>query len=382
MKTQRELLLLTAAAFLLNGCVSSLDDAPCPCAPGYCCWGNKVCRPEKECQLRLAFVPKASNNPVFRVAYAGALQAQSDLNEDTGGPRVDVKCIGPQSLNSNDQGRAVEQAIESQPDGLIVSCIDPKVITPLINKAHDNNIPVITYDSDCAQSERLGFYGMLNEDSGRAAAGRLVDAMGKGGPKSVAILTGDASAENLSARVKGFMAEIAELNKPPNNNEVSIVKNMSCNETADDCARLIENDIVSPSLDGLFITGVWGLQNACTCDEKTGLACTCDDSQMPNWKTAARGKLKTVSYDTLPFELALLQDYKYLTALISQKYHSWGDETVKLMFGHLTQGAEVPPFVESHFDVLPTKPGPTQFSWPPGDFGSELTDICNTPTPP
>jgi len=44
---------------------------------------------------------------------------------------------------------------------------------------------------------------------------------------------------------------------------------------------------------------------------------------MRKWKAAAaNGKLKTVSYDTLPFELMLMKK-GYLSGLYSQNYFNW-----------------------------------------------------------
>jgi len=378
MMTRWAILVLMAAAVLLNGCASSLEGAPCPCVSGYCCWDD-VCRPERECHVNIAFVPKASDNPVFRVAFEGARQAASKLTS-AGGPSVTVNCWSPPHLSSAEQGAAVVQAIESRPNGLIVSCLEPNVISPAIDDAVARGIPVITYDSDCPHSKRLGFYGMNNYESGRVAADRLVKAIDPaedGEQKTVAIITGG-SAENLTQRLAGFTARLAELNKWPNRHNAEVITILSCNETAEECGGVIDALAHEhPELDGLFITGLWGLQAACSCDPDTGLSCTCDDGQMSNWKNAAgHGKLKTVSYDSLPFELTLMQS-GYLSALISQEYFNWGYETVMLMFEHLTQGRPVEDFVDSGFKVYPTDPGPTLFEWQAGEFGPELK--CTAP---
>jgi ABC-type sugar transport system substrate-binding protein len=331
--------------------------------------------------VNIAFVPKASDNPVFRVAYAGAQHAADELNSVVGGPRVEVNCVSPQHLDSRQQRAAVDQAINGQPSGLIVSCLDPNVITPAIDNADANGIPVITFDSDCTYSNRIAFYGMNNEKSGSTAADLLVGAMAATeGPKqkSVAIVTGGASAENLKDRVRGFNEQLGSVYP-----EVQVIHTSSCDETAGACGGVIEGVITAyPDLDGLFITGLWGLQAGCSCDEKTGLSCNCSDSLMPNWKAAAKRKLKTVSYDTLPFELELMQE-RYLSALISQDYFGWGHETVTLMFKRLTEGQKVGNFVDSEFgQVYPKDVLPLLSSWQAGELGPELTSVCATPKPP
>lgn len=368
MKTQRELLLV-AIAGLLNGCVSSLEGAPCPCAAEFCCW-NKVCRPEKDCHVDIAFVPKAADNPVFAVALKAATQAAEDLNNVVGGPTVNVRCVSPQALSANNQASLVS-GIKSQASGLIVSCLDPKVLTGAIDAKVQAGIQVITYDSDCPNSHRIGFYGMKNARAGAEAADRLVLAMSEEGfgPKEVAIVTG-APAENLNARVQGFQEQ---LEKYP---FVHIASINECDlETPDQCRDAIERLFgVPPKLDGLFIAGLWGLQSACECSGKGNAECSCDNlNLMPNWKknAAKPGTLKTVTFDALPFQRELLKQ-KYVSALIGQNYVGWGRDTVNLMVQHITQGREVGD-VNSGFGVYTQNGDPESPNWEAGDFTSDLS---------
>ncbi|HET7538674.1 MAG TPA: substrate-binding domain-containing protein [Polyangiaceae bacterium] len=375
--TRRELLPLMVAVTLLSGCDASVEGARCPCLPGYCCWGN-VCRPESECHLTMAFVPKASDNAVFRVAFKAARDAQDELNQDAFNPHVDVKCVSPQSLDAAQQNSAVTDTIGSPANGLIVSCLDPALISPTINAEARLGIPVITYDSDCPGSQRMAFFGTDNEESARRAADQLVHAMfaaGGNATKSVAILTGATSAQNLSERVNGF---IDQLKRPPNDQrDVRLVAYSSCNEEkAEPCGQAVENLIQTNSeLDGLFITGLWGLQSACSCSTES--SCQCGDELMPHWKHAAHDKLKTVVYDSLPFELALLNQ-GYVSALIGQNYRRWGHDTVWSMFHHLTQGLVVESN-QAHNEVYTRDSGPALPSWTSADFGEDLATACDAP---
>jgi ribose transport system substrate-binding protein len=123
--------------------------------------------------------------------------------------------------------------------------------------------------------------------------------------------------------------------------------------------------------------GLWGLLAACTCDDD-GMSCLCDDTQMPKWKTAARGgKLKTVAYDSLPFEITLMQK-GYVSALVGQKYFGWGYDTVTLMVDHLTQGKEVSGFIDSGFDVVcPNNASDMLAKWTAADFRTPLSPECD-----
>jgi ribose transport system substrate-binding protein len=97
---------------------------------------------------------------------------------------------------------------------------------------------------------------------------------------------------------------------------------------------------------------------------------------MPTWKAAARGKLKTVAFDSLPFELTLMQQ-GYVSALIGQKYFGWGYDTVSLMHDHLTLGTEVSGFIDSGFDVVcPNHVAEMNEKWQAADFHTPLSPDC------
>jgi ribose transport system substrate-binding protein len=97
---------------------------------------------------------------------------------------------------------------------------------------------------------------------------------------------------------------------------------------------------------------------------------------MPKWKAAAKGKLKTVAYDTLPFELQLV-DQGYVSTLLGQKYFGWGQETVTLMYDHLKNGTEIEPFIDSGFDLVCAANSKEMMDkWRARDFSSALAVEC------
>jgi ribose transport system substrate-binding protein len=148
-------------------------------------------------------------------------------------------------------------------------------------------------------------------------------------------------------------------------------------ETAETCGTAVEDEIISayPELDGLLVVGLWGLLGACSCSE-SGTSCLCEDNQMPKWKAAAKGKLKTVAYDSLPFEITLMEQ-GYVSALLGQKYFGWGYDTVSLMYEHLTEDREVSAFIDSGFDVVcPNNSAEMTAKWEAADFRTPLAPEC------
>jgi ribose transport system substrate-binding protein len=338
-------------ALVLSGCGSSDDDARTP-------------------TLELAFIPKTSNNLVFQIGYDGAQFAARSLSRTTA-QQVDVEYLASPDLDPVAEQGFVRQAIAAKKDGLLVSCLDDS-ITASIDEAVDAGIPVITYDSDCPDSKRLGFYSVEAEATGAKSADLLASAMGSG-EKTIAILTGRAGADNLERRLVGFMDRLAS--KYP---EISVATTIHCLETAESCGPAVENEIIAeyPELDGFFVAGLWGLASACTCSD-TGLSCVCNDNQMPRWKAAAKGKLKTVAYDSLPFQIMLMKQ-GYVSALLGQKYFGWGYDTVSLMHQQLTSGDVTGGFIDSGFDVVcPNNAEQMSANWNAADFSQPLKPECD-----
>ncbi len=327
-------------------------------------------REEASNQINLAFIPKTSNNLVFKMGNDGAQYAARALSHEKG-VEIEVEYLASAELEPEVEQSYIRQAISAKKDGLIVSCIDDS-ITETIDEAVDAGIPVITFDSDCPDSKRLGFYSMQSEATGAKGADLLASAMGEGA-KTVAILTGREGADNLERRVAGFRDRLTA--EYP---DISIVATVNCMETAESCGPAVEDEIVAeyPDLDGLFVVGLWGLLGACTCSD-SGMTCQCDDSQMPQWKAAARGKLKTVAYDSLPFELMLMEQ-GYLSALLGQKYFGWGYDSVSIMYDYLTDGRDVDEFLDSGFDVVcPNNVEDMGAKWQAADFTTPLTPACD-----
>jgi ribose transport system substrate-binding protein len=320
--------------------------------------------------IELAFIPKTNTNLVFSMGNDGARFAAREITHE-GKHQVEVEYLASDKLDPKAEIDLIEQAIADKKDGLLVSCVDGTV-SDTIDDAVKAGIPVITYDSDCPESNRLGFYSMKSEETGAKSADLLASAMGSGA-KTVAILTGRAGADNLERRVDGFMERLSE--QYP---DVSVVATVHCEETAESCGAAVEDELVAayPDLDGLFVVGLWGLLEACTCSD-SGLQCSCEDTQMPNWKTAAKGKLKTVAYDSLPFELILMQQ-GYVSAVVGQKYFGWGYETVSLMVDHLTKKSKVSEFIDSGFDVVcPNNVDQMLSKWDAADFREEVSPACD-----
>jgi ribose transport system substrate-binding protein len=311
-------------------------------------------------------IPKAGNNLVFTMGNAGAQTGATDLTQASG-RTVTVNYMPPSALDDTGalEDALLQQAIQQKVNGILISCINDSALSPDINKAVAAGIPVLTFDSDCPSSNRGGFYSLNSQPAGSTAADLLAASLGSG-PQTVVIVTGQ-PAPNLDDRVTGFMNRLSSTY--PN---ISVVATEHCNEDPT-CGQVVEGVVQQyPTLNGLFLVGLWDLLAACSPDGST-----CTDDLMPNWKKAAKAGLKSIAFDTLPFELTLMQQ-GYVSALLGQKYFGWGYTTTSLLFDEITANRQVSGFIDSGFDIVcPNNVTSMQQKWTASDFTQALSPVCN-----
>ena len=114
---------------------------------------------------------------------------------------VKTEFLGPADYDLNAMVDVLEQSIARKPSGLIVCGFD-NILTPGIDKAIDQGIPVVTVDADLPDSKRIAFTGTGNEAAGELAAEGLVSLLG--GKGRVAIV-GQVLLTNINERAQGCM---------------------------------------------------------------------------------------------------------------------------------------------------------------------------------
>ncbi len=139
MHTNRTLLAasLTGALLLLTGCSEN------PHSPA-----------EK-------YILVAANTKVqyWQTALAGLNHAATEL-------KVKAEMQGPDGHDPQAEHDAFRRAMAQKPAGILVSVSDAAVLTPDIDAALQQGIPVITMDSDAPSSKRLFFVGTDNYNAG------------------------------------------------------------------------------------------------------------------------------------------------------------------------------------------------------------------------
>ena len=78
----------------------------------------------------------------------------------------DVIVKAPEGGNVQQQVEIVEDLIAMKVDGIAIGSTDADALAPVIDKAVDSGIPVVTFDTDTPNSKRAGYIGTDNYKAG------------------------------------------------------------------------------------------------------------------------------------------------------------------------------------------------------------------------
>lgn len=118
---------------------------------------------------------------------------------------VKTTYVGPAENDANAEAAAFEQAIAKKPKGIVVFAYDP-VVKPLIDKATDAGIPVVTAIGDMPGSKRIAYVGSSQYDLGYLGGLRLGQALNGNGKVAILSLPGTAMFDD---REKGYREALA-----------------------------------------------------------------------------------------------------------------------------------------------------------------------------
>jgi ribose transport system substrate-binding protein len=258
-------------------------------------------------KIVIGMVAKSQSNTVFQAAYAGAKDAARELGEKYNAD-IEINWQTPADEDAQKQAEAIEALTRAGVAGICVSCSEGRTVTPAINKAAQRGIPVICFDSDAAHSKRFAYYGTDDATCGKLVMQELAKAMGNKG--TIAILAGNQSAPNLQARVAAVKEE---LKNHPNMKLLEAGGGVFYHpETPERAAEAVQSaQSANPNIEGWAMVGGWPLFTA---------------NALP-WPP---GKVKVVSVDALPAQLAYLRD-GHVEVLLAQDCYGWGHKSVEIL---------------------------------------------------
>lgn len=147
----------------------------------------------------IAIVPKNLGNDFFGLTFQGCQDAATrELNGN-------FKCWFNGTWDADVEGtiEIIEELIEDDDcSAIVISVLDPIAYIPVINKGIAEGKPILTFDSDAPDSNRLAYIGTDNYFMGRGLAKLLKETRPEGGRFGMVSGYGD----NLSERVRGVRA--------------------------------------------------------------------------------------------------------------------------------------------------------------------------------
>lgn len=138
--------------------------------------------------------------PYWQAALQGLNHAAAEM-------KVKPQIQGPDGHDPQGEHEAFRRAVAQKPSGILVSASDANLLTPDINGAIDQGIPVITIDSDAPDSKRLFFVGTDNFNAGMIGGRMTAKLLNNKG--NVVIFTIPTQV-NLKDRLAGYQAAFAD----------------------------------------------------------------------------------------------------------------------------------------------------------------------------
>jgi ribose transport system substrate-binding protein len=144
--------------------------------------------------LRFVAIAKSLDNPAFQVAEQGAIDRVAELDG------VELEWTAPTGADPAQMVQMIESYVQRGVDGLLVDSLGPSVCGA-VDAAVAAGVPVVTWDSDCPDTNRAAYVGSDNYEGGYKSGELYAEAIGdNAGLQRIAILTGQPGAFNLQER--------------------------------------------------------------------------------------------------------------------------------------------------------------------------------------
>ena len=155
--------------------------------------------------ITIGVLIQAADTPFMEKVIEGAEDAKAEVE------RLGAEVI-IRRMEEFDAKKAVEAMHELRKagcNGIALVPVDDERLKETVNESVDDNIPVITFNSDIEESKRLCFVGQDTWQSGRVAAGLMADILPADG--KVLVISGYPTSYGHKNRTNGFLKEFAAL---------------------------------------------------------------------------------------------------------------------------------------------------------------------------
>lgn len=251
----------------------------------------------RELKNKVVLISHVYSNPYWQDVKKGAEDAAEDKN-------IIVEFQGPDYASVEEGIRLIKMASASNVSGIITYVQDSSRYNSTINKIIEDNIPLITIDSDAEESKRLSYIGTDNVSAGKVAAKEMINQVGDTG--DIGIILGGFEVKNQIERVNGFTSYIEDYSKLKITNVESSDSYLLQSELA---TKKILTDNVH--IKALFCTSA---------QDGIGAAKAVKSMELDK-------EVKIVCFDALPETLDLIEEGT-ISATIAQNPYLMGQEAV------------------------------------------------------
>lgn len=285
--------------------------------------------PLKSRDTIIAMVPKSLDNPVFLDAKEEGERVGRELG-------IKVEWLGSMQTDPGEQEAVVESLIRRRVDGIVISCVDPEKMKPVINKAINAGIKVATFDSDSPGSNRLFYCGTNNYAAGEACGKALVKTLKvKKKDKEVLdflVMTADEGSYNLNERLRSFMETVKKSGL-----RFRVTDTLYCKDDINLAADLLEKYIrTNPGPDVFFSTGGWPL--------------IVPAESMPCFQAWCRNGGTSIVIDTF-YPIIEAAEKGMADALVGQDFKKMGELSIRNMYKVIRGGKIEFEFIDTGLEL-------------------------------
>lgn len=243
---------------------------------------------------------------------------------------ADLEVIGPQNETAiEEQIALMAEAIEKQPDAIILAATDYNRLADSVEAAHKKGIPVFVIDSAVNSERTVSFIATDNFEAGKKAGRLVLNELNSGRINKIAIISPVQGSASLMERERGVKEVLTKSGK------IEIIGTYysdDSREKAYEIARaLIQNE---PDLAGIVTT-----------NEPSAVAVGQAIKDL-----GAKGRVKLIGFDSSIDEVKFIEE-GVMQGTVVQRPFNMGYLTVKVAVEYLT-GKEVPAHIDTGSVVI------------------------------
>lgn len=148
--------------------------------------------------VKIGVIILSKDDLVYQEVYEGVKSVSLEL-KDFG---IIVECCLMEGHDVNEQLMYIRELKSKNISALAISPLDEDVIREELKKLSDENIKIVTFNTDITDTDRVCFIGQDLKKSGRVAGDLIGKLLPDGG--NVLIITGQKKIKALQERIKGF----------------------------------------------------------------------------------------------------------------------------------------------------------------------------------